>query len=128
MKNLPKNMNEWFLDISEAYKEAVDTVPFAKILKKELTEDNFFHLAPKICLKRRKIKRTKENIKKARDAALCSYIATKDNIDDIFKNPIIAFSLSYLASHFGLDILSEIDVMQIMDNIENNIKEIENKL
>ena len=128
MENLPKNMNEWFIDISEAYKDAADTVPFAKMLKQELTEGDLFHLAPEICLKRREIKRTKKNIETAREAALCSYVATQDNLGDSFKNPILTFSLSYLASHLGLDIISEVDATKILNNIENNIEKIENGL
>ncbi|MEA2012307.1 MAG: hypothetical protein U9O87_04370 [Verrucomicrobiota bacterium] len=126
--NIPKKTKDWIIDISEAYKDATETVPFAKILNKELTEENFFHLAPDICIKRRKIERTKENRKKASDAALCSYVATQGNIDGILDNPILTFSLAYLASHFGLDIVSEINIMQLMDYIENNIDEIKNKL
>lgn len=127
-KKLPSDIDSWLIEISNAYKEAIDTVPFAKILNQDLTEDKFFHLAPNICLKFRNIPKTKKNIKKARDAALCSYIATKDNVEGIFNNPIVSFSLAYLAAHYGLDLLSEQEVNGIMVYIENNIEKIKNKL
>jgi len=126
--NIPKNKKSWIHDISEAYKDAAETVPFAKMLDKELTQKDFFLLAPDICIKRRKIKKTKENREKASEAALCSYVATKDNIDGILDDPIITFTLAYLASHFGLDIVSETEISQLMDYIENNIDEIKKKL
>lgn len=123
-KKLPSDLDSWLIEISNAYKEAIDTVPFAKILNQDLTEDKFFHLAPDICLKFRNIPKTKKNRGKVREAALCSYIATKDNVEEIFNSPIISFSLAYLAAHYGLDLLSEQEVNGIMDYIEKNAKEI----
>ena len=51
---------------------------------------------------------------------LTSYVATQDHDKEIFRNPHIAFSFAYLASHFGMDLLSESQVGEIMEYIESN--------
>ena len=80
------------------------------VIGNEISETDLFHMAPLVCLKFRGIKRTKKTIKKVRDAALSSYVATRDILGEILDNQYLSFSFCYLASHFGLELIDESEV------------------
>lgn len=129
MKNtIPKDKQKWINEIVEAYKDAAETISFGNIIGEKITTDDLFHLAPAICLKFRGIKKTKKNLERASEAALCSVVATRDNEDGILDNPLISFSLSYLASHYGLELVDAETITEMMEYIEKNINEINKKL
>ncbi len=71
-------------------------------------------------MKFRGIERTKANVDKATEAMLSSYVATEDQTDGIFANPSLAFSFGYLASHYGMGLLTDDEVTEIMDYLEDN--------
>ncbi len=124
---VPNDRNGWFEDITQALISAIEIMPILNMANDEGLEQIFL-LAPEICLKKRGLKTTKKNIEKAKEAALCSYVATKNNAAAELENPIIAFSLAYLASHFGLDLISDMECAQIMDAVEYGYDEILDEL
>ncbi len=63
-------------------------------------------------------------MKKAADAALSSYVATKDKSGNIIESPYISFAFCYVASHFGLNLLDEDEAVVIMDHIESHSNEL----
>jgi hypothetical protein len=84
----------------------------------EPNEAKLFHLAPHVAIKFRGLPRSRT--KAAVEAALSSYVATKDQVPGIFDDPILSFAFCYLASHFGLGLLSHEDVDEVMTVIERN--------
>ena len=72
-------------------------------------------------MKFRGVKNSKQNLKTATNAALTSYVATKENMGELFDIPQITFAFSYIASHFGLDIIGENKCSDILDYVEQNI-------
>ena len=117
---LPSTPREWIGEISVAYLDAHDAMPFGPLVGQVITENDLFQMAPQVCLKFRGIKASRANTNRATDAMLTSYVATRDHDKKIFNNPHIAFSFAYLASHFGMDLLSESQVGEIMDYIESH--------
>ncbi|MBI4309580.1 MAG: hypothetical protein HY591_04540 [Candidatus Omnitrophica bacterium] len=51
------------------------------------------------------------------EAALSSYVATKDNGRGELESPQMAFAFCYVASHFYLDLIAEDDGISILDFI-----------
>ncbi len=72
-------------------------------------------------LKIRGIKTTEDNLKKATDAALSSFVATKESVDNLFEIPPMAFAFCYLASHFGLDLVDNNTLSEAMGYIESKL-------
>jgi hypothetical protein len=107
---IPKSKLEWIAEIAEAYQDAEEAIPFGPVTGQLIEEKNPFHFAPSVCLKFRGIKPTKRNLKKATDAALSSYVASKDSVGHILDVPHISFAFCYLASHFALDLLDEKEI------------------
>ena len=116
---MPTAPNAWLKEIARAYQDAVETIPFGKFVGREIKNDDLFHLAPHICLKFRGIKNTKKNLKKAADATLSSYVATKDKSGNNIEIAYISFAFCYVASRFGLGLLDEEEAVLIMDHIES---------
>jgi len=121
---MPSNPDAWINEIAKAYLDAAETIPFGKYFGKKLTPDNLFHLGPLLCLKFRGIKRTNANLKKAADAALASYVSTKASVGNLFDIPQMTFAFSYVASHFGLDLLSEQECAELLGYLESNINQL----
>lgn len=90
-------------------------MPFAELADYEMEEKDLFQLAPLICLKYRGLPRAKRLEKRATEAALSSYVATESNDPEALSDPRIPFALAYLASHYGLGPLTEIQVVEIME-------------
>ena len=111
----PSTLQNWPEEIARAYHDAKETVPFAKLLGRQLKEKDFFQLAPFVCLKFRGLPRKFE--KQATEAALSSYVAMESHNPEVLSKPHIAFAFAYLASHHGLDLLTESEVAEIMDFI-----------
>ena len=76
-------------------------------------------MAPSLCLKFRGIKTTEDNLKMATDAALSSFVATEDSVDNLFEIPQMAFAFCYLASHFGLELVDTNTLSEVMGYIES---------
>ncbi|MBN2739064.1 MAG: hypothetical protein JXR70_18945 [Spirochaetales bacterium] len=121
---IPKTPDLWIKEIAEAYNDAYDTLPFGILVGQEILPEDLFHLGPAVCLKFRGIKQSKSNLNKATEAALSSYVATKEIVGELFDIPQMSFAFSYLASHFGLELIDDLLSTKILDYIENNIDQI----
>lgn len=124
--NMPSTEREWLDEISKAYLEAFDTIPFGKFVGQKINPEDLFHLGPAICLKFRGMEQTKSNLIKATDAALISYVATKEIVGDLFDIPQMAFAFSYIASHYGLDLIGEDESTNLLECIEENLSQLVN--
>lgn len=113
----PKTPNEWLAEIATAYQEAYETLPFLPLVDVEPGEDVLFHLAPQVAVKFRGLPLSRSDA--AVDAALTSHFATNEQPPGIFVNPHLSFAFSYLASHFGLGLLKQEEVAEVMTFIEN---------
>jgi len=125
---MPATPEQWLQEIAAAYKDAHDAIPFGPLTGQKITENDLFHLTPAICLKFRNIKSTKALLKKVTEAMLSSYVATKDNVDGIFDNPHVAFAFCDLASHFGMELMIEDEVDEIMKYVEDHQTELSNAI
>ncbi len=121
---IPQTKKAWLEEIARAYREAYETIPFGIFVDQEINPKDLFHLAPSLCLKFRGIKRTKKNLKKATDAALASYVATEEAIDDLFDIPQMTFAFAYVASHYGLELIDQTTSTELLDYIETNLDEL----
>jgi len=66
-------------------------------------------------------KKCKEELEKATDAALSSYVATKEIVGDLFDIPQMSFAFCYLASHLGLELVNESQLTEILDFVESHM-------
>ena len=119
--NTPKTPEAWLEEIAKAYLDALETIPFGALTGNKFEEKELFHLAPALCLKFRGIKTTEDNLKIATDAALSSFVATKDSVDNLFEIPQMAFAFCYLACHFGLDLVNKNTLSEAMGYIESKL-------
>ena len=119
---IPPTKQTWLEEIAKAYCDAYETLPLGKFVGQEINPEDLFHLGPTICMKYRGVKNTKRNLEKATDAALTSYVATKEIVGDLFDIPQMSFSFSYIASHYGLDLVDEILSTKLLEYIESNLK------
>ncbi len=117
----PKTPDAWLEEIAKAYLDAIETIPFGVFTGNKFEEKELFHLAPALCLKFRGIKTTEDNLKMATDAALSSFVATEDSVDNLFEIPQMAFAFCYLASHFGLDLVDNDTLSEAMGYIESKL-------
>jgi hypothetical protein len=118
MRPTPKTPHEWLTEIAAAYQDAHETLPFMPLADAEPNETELFHLAPHVAIKFRGLPRSRT--KAAVEAALSSYVATKEQVPDVFDDPYLPFAFCYLASHFGLGLLRHEDVDEAMTFIERN--------
>lgn len=118
---IPPTEKEWLEEISKAYLDAFAAIPFGKFVGQKIKPEDLFHLGPAVCLKFRGMKQTKSNLKKATDAALTSYVVTKEVVGDLFDIPQMAFAFSYIASHYGLDLIDENLSTNVLEHIEENL-------
>jgi hypothetical protein len=115
---IPRNPQEWLDEIARAYLDARETMPYGSFVGQVITEKDLYHMAPAVCLKFRGFKQSDKLLKKATDAALSSYVATRDLVGDLLEIPQIAFAFCYLASHYGLDLVGEEVVDSVMEYLE----------
>lgn len=121
---IPSSEIEWLEEISRAYLDAFEAIPFGEFVGQEIKPKDFFHLGPEVCLKFRGIRKTKSNFKKATDAALTSYVVAQEVVGDLFDIPQMSFAFSYVASHYGLGLLDEGVSTKILEYIESNLGEL----
>ena len=117
---LPSEPVAWLREIASAYLDARETIPFGELIGLTIDEDTLFHLAPSVCLKMRGLPQGGAPMRKARDAALTSYVATTEQEPQLRHDSLLAFSFAYLASHFGLDLLDTNEVGEIMEFVEQH--------
>ena len=118
MRPIPKTPKGWLTEIAAAYQDAHETLPFMPLADVEPNEAELFHLAPHVAVKFRGLPRSRT--KAAVEAALSSYVATKEQVPGVFDDPYLSFAFCYLASHFGLGLLRHEDVDEAMTFIERN--------
>jgi hypothetical protein len=114
-QQVPKSRFGWLKEIATAYNDAREAVPFGPLVGTDVREADLFHLAPSVCIKFRDVSGSKRSLKKATDAALASYVATREQEPAVFAKPYFAFAFCYLAAHLGLNILAEDVVASVMD-------------
>ena len=117
---IPGSPQAWLEEIAMAYKDARETIPFGAFVGQDIKPDDLFHMAPVICLKFRGLALNGELRKQAAEAALSSYVATKDRSPEVLSVPQFAFAFAYLASHFGLGLLDGETVNAVMEYIEEH--------
>jgi hypothetical protein len=115
---VPETTEGWVGEIADAYCDAYETIPFGVFTGEPIKEEELFHVAPQICLKLRGIEMTPENLGRANEAMLASYTVTKEQVEGVFDNPLLVFAFAYLASHFGMKLLAEDKVSEIMEFLE----------
>jgi hypothetical protein len=121
---IPSTPPAWLEEIAKAYCDAYETLPFGKFVGREIKPEDLFHLGPAICLKFRGVKNSKQNLKRATDGALTSYVATKENVGDLFDIPEMSFAFSYVASHYGLGLVDEHLATLLLEFLENNLHQL----
>ncbi len=119
---IPTTQQAWLEEIAKAYCYAYETLPFGKFVGQKINPEDLFHLGPAICMKFKGVKNTKRNLEKATEAALTSYVATKELVGNLFDIPQMSFAFSYIASHYGLDLVDENLSAKLLEYIENNLK------
>lgn len=118
---IPESPEAWLEEIARAYLDALETLPFGKLVGQKIEPKDLFHLGPPVCLKFRGVKSSKKNLKRATEAALSSYVATKEIVGDLFDIPQMSFAFCYLASHFGLELIEENLSTEILDFVESRL-------
>lgn len=120
MKPLPNTMEAWIAEIRSAWEDAAEAIPFGPLAGVDIKPEDLFHLAPDVVLKFRGLARSKRNLARATDAALASYVATTSESPELGRSPSLSFAFAYLASHYGLGVLTEDQADQIMTYITEN--------
>lgn len=119
---IPSGSRAWLEEIAAAYRDAQEALPFGAVVGEEMLDEILFHLGPAVCLKFRGIRNSKRNRKRATDAALSSYVATREISGELFLVPQMSFAFCYVASHLGLDLVSEEEASEVLDHIEKNLQ------
>jgi hypothetical protein len=117
-RQFPRHPVEWLHEIADAYRDAHDTLPFMPLVGVMPSENKLFHLAPLVAVKFRGL--TLSRVDAATEAGLSSYVASQEQAGGAFDDPRLAFAFCYLASHFGLDLISEECVDEVMSFLEEN--------
>ncbi len=122
---LPTTPRAWLKEIALAYADAHEVLELEPVLGTGMVEQQMFHLAPSVCLKFRGMRASKNALKKSTEAALTSYAAMTESQPGVLSSPEIAFAFCYLAAHFGLDLVTEDEVVRTMDFIVSHEKELQ---
>ena len=120
----PASKEKWLKEIVEAYFDAAEAIPFGPMAGVDLKERELFHLAPSVCIKFRGLKNTKKILERATEAALSTCVATDDIPGNIMENPVMAFALCYITSHYGLGIIDEIEANDVINYLEEHQNEL----
>ncbi len=123
-KPLPSAPSAWLKEIAAAYLDAEEAIPFGPAAGVTITKKDLFHLAPSVCLKFRGMERSKKSIKKVTEAALSSYVATLDTAPDALADPQMAFAFCYIASHFGMGLLTDEEATGVLEYVEKHLEEL----
>jgi hypothetical protein len=122
MKPLPKSREDWLAEIVAAYLDAREAIPFGEVLGEPFRDADLFHLASTVALKFRGYSRSARRQKSADEAARASYAANVRVNRSVLKDPRLAFALCYLASHYGLWLLTAERAEELMADMERNRK------
>ena len=120
MNPLPTSREAWLNEIAQALRDATEAIPFGPLAGASFGAGELFHLGPVIALKFRGMRRSKQTEREITKVALASYVATESEGSGSLKDPRVAFAFTYLTSHFALNLLTEQQVGQLMDYIENH--------
>lgn len=115
---MPQDLPGWLREVAAAYCDAREAISFSRILGEPVAEVDLFHLAPQVTVKFRGLRSSATTLKRARDAALASYVANRKRQSRAFADPRLAFAFAYLASHYGLGLVEAEEVDQVMDFIQ----------
>ncbi len=124
MRQLPETNREWMAEVAEAYNDARAAIPFGVLTGQRITDHDLFHMAPAICLKFRGLGVGGRRLKKATDAALASYVAGTEAAPEIKEKPHVSFAYCYLASHYGLGLVTKAEASAVLDYLEAHEKEL----
>jgi len=116
MNPVPHTAAGWVEEIAAAYEDAGDALPFTPLVGVAAGARELFHLAPHVAIKFRGLPEDKRQV--AVEAALSTYVASERSAP--LRNPRLAFALCYLASHFGLELVSQETVDEVMDHLMAN--------
>lgn len=122
-KPLPSVPKAWLKEIAAAYLDAEEAIPFGPLAGVVIMKKDLFHLAPAVCLKFRGLEQ-KKNIKKVTEAALSSYVATLDTAPEAMADPQMAFAFCYIASHFGMGLVTDEEATGILEFVEKHLDEL----
>jgi translation initiation factor 2 beta subunit (eIF-2beta)/eIF-5 len=118
MHPLPRTPTEWLTEIADAYADAYEALPLMPLVGSDPDESVLFHLAPQVAIKFRGL--SDQQLPGATEAALSSYVASKEQVGLALDRPHIAFAFCYLAAQFGLGIVSEQTINEVMTLIEDD--------
>jgi hypothetical protein len=121
---VPASPEDWLIEIVAAYRDAREAVPFGPLVGQPFGQAELFHLAPAVTLKFRGLPRSNRRLGRATEAALASYVANRADSPGVFKNPHLSFAFCYLASHYGLGLVSASIVDDLMEYIAARWKEL----
>lgn len=114
---VPASPEDWLIEIAAAYRDAREAIPFGPLVDHPFGEHELFHLAPVVTLKFRGLPRSSRRLGRATEAALASYVANREDSPGVFKRPHLAFAFCYLASHYGLGLVSASIVDDLMEYV-----------
>ena len=120
MNPLPTCREGWLIEIARALRDASEAVPFGPLAGASFGVAELFHLGPVTALKSRGMRRSKQAVREITEAALASYVATASEGSGSLTDSRVAFAFTYLTSHFALDLLTEPQVVELMDYIESH--------
>jgi len=121
---VPTSPAAWLTEIAAAYRDAREALPSAELLGESATEKDLWEIAPHVCLKFRGARVSKANVKCVTEAAMSSFVATEEIMGDLTEVPQMAFAFAYVASHFGLDLLTEDQCFGILEYVEDHLEEL----
>jgi len=116
----PKRREEWLAEIAAAYLDAREAIPFGDMLGEPFGEADLFHLASAVAVKFRGLSPSARLRKRANEAALASYAANVAANPSVLEDPHLAFASCYLASHYGLQLLTAARVDALMADVQRN--------
>lgn len=122
MKPLPKSREDWLAEIVAAYLDAREAIPFGEVLGEPFRDATcsiwrLLWLSSSAAIRGRARRE-----KSADEAALASYAANVRVNRSVLKDPRLAFALCYLASHYGLRLLTAERAEELMADMERNRK------
>ena len=120
MKPIPTSRKEWLVELSVAFGDAAEIIPFGPIVGTDFDPEDLFQLGPITALKCRGIRPTKRIVKQVTEAALASYIATSSLRAGSLSHPAIGFAFTFLVAHFALDLVTEKQATDLLEYIETH--------
>jgi hypothetical protein len=121
---LPVSPEGWLVEVAEAYHQARQMRRSGRAHGDQADACDLSLLAPLVALKFRRLRRSQGKLAKASDAVLASHLVTSDDAD-FLKEPQLVFAFSYVASHYGLGMLTETEAEGVMDYVERHRKKLE---